>query len=124
LLSALMGRGTSHATVRRSVASVWRAGGTAGEALGRLQVEHGLEVPSASELTREIREIDRLGLEVIDLRDESYPSLLAVGVRLYPAAKLRGRSRSISAARGLRSSAVWQQASTGAHTAERSKRAR
>lgn len=72
-----MGRGTSDATVRRSVTAAWRNGGTAADAIGRLQVERGLEVPSASEVTREVREIDRLGLEVIDLRDESYPPLLA-----------------------------------------------
>ncbi len=72
-----MARGTSHATVRRSVTSAWRTGGTAGDAVGRLQVEHGLKVPSASELARETREIERLGLELIDLRDESYPPLLA-----------------------------------------------
>lgn len=72
-----MGRGTSRVTVRRSVAEAWRAGGTASDALGRLRVERGLEVPSASVLIREIREIERLGLVVIDLLDKSYPPLLA-----------------------------------------------
>jgi DNA processing protein len=72
-----MGRGTGRQTVRRVIAATWRAGGSTGDAVERLRAESGLELPRRSEVAREMREVDRLGIEVIGLVDAAYPPLLA-----------------------------------------------
>ncbi len=72
-----MGHGATRPVVRRVIAAVWRAGGSTSEALSRLQSEYGFEGPRRSKIDREVRALDRLGIEVIELRDESYPPLLA-----------------------------------------------
>ncbi len=77
LLAPLMGRGASRRTVRHLIGTTWRAGGSTDDAVGQLRKRFGLELPRKSDVVREMRELDRLGVEAVGLLEDAYPPLLA-----------------------------------------------
>jgi len=76
LLQLLSSRGASRALVRRVIREVWLGGGSTDEALARVRRDYGLECPSARAVEGDRAAIDRLGLEIVDVRSPRYPPLL------------------------------------------------
>ena len=76
LIGVLLGRGIDRRHVRRIVAETWRRGGSVSDAEARLTADFGLELPPRSEISANLRAVDRLMLRVVRLSDAEYPPCL------------------------------------------------
>jgi DNA processing protein len=77
LLGILSSRGADRRLVRRVVADTWRAGGSAADAAQYLKCDFGVEIPRASVVTDERREVERLQIHVLRIVDPQFPAALA-----------------------------------------------
>jgi len=76
LIRLLSSRGVARSSVRRVVRETWRSGGSAVDAIDRLHRDAAAAFPSQRAARGELAAIDRLGLFVIEARDDAFPPLL------------------------------------------------
>jgi predicted Rossmann fold nucleotide-binding protein DprA/Smf involved in DNA uptake len=77
LLGILSSRGADRRLVRRVVADTWRAGATAADAAQYLTSDFAVEIPRASVLADERREVERLRIHILRRVDTQLAAALA-----------------------------------------------